>query len=99
MATAQVRIWRPAGEPHVLLMAGRTRSYAIEPRGEYVFGIVEGQPMRSRRGRERRVVRPGELVAWDPVGGARGHHGLERPVVVAPDDRRDGAPRAPRGRR
>ena len=58
MATAQVRIWRPAGEERVLLMAGRTSSYAIEPRGEYVFGIVEGQPMRSRRGRERRLVRP-----------------------------------------
>jgi AraC-like DNA-binding protein len=50
----------------VLLMAGRTSSYAIEPRGEYVFGIVEGQPMRSSRGRERRVVQPGQLVAWDP---------------------------------
>ncbi len=50
----------------MLLMAGRTRRYAIEPRGEYVFGIVEDQAMRSRRGRERRVVQPGQLVAWDP---------------------------------
>ena len=66
MATAQVRIWRPVGEERVLLMAGRTSRYAIEPRGEYVFGIVEGAPMRSRRGRERRVVQPGQLVAWDP---------------------------------
>jgi AraC-like DNA-binding protein len=66
VAGEQVRIWRPAGEEHVLLMAGRTRGYAVEPRGEYVFGIVEGQPMRSRRGRERRVVQPGQLVAWDP---------------------------------
>jgi AraC-like DNA-binding protein len=53
-------------------MAGHTASYAIEPRGEYVFGIVAGQPMRSRRGRERRLVRPGQLVAWDP---AKAHAG------------------------
>ena len=55
-------------------MAGRTTRYAIEPRGEYVFGVVDGQPMRSWRGRERRLVRPGQLVAWDPssahAGGA-----------------------------
>jgi AraC-like DNA-binding protein len=66
VATEQVRIWRPAGEQRVLLMAGRTTRYAIEPRGEFVFGIVEARPMRSRRGRERRVVLPGQLVAWDP---------------------------------
>lgn len=59
-------MWRPAGEDRVLLMAGQTMHYAIEPRGEYVFGVVTGQPMRSRRGRERRVVLPGQLVAWDP---------------------------------
>ena len=66
MATDRVRMWRPADEDRVLLMAGRTTRYAIEPRGEYVFGVVAGQPMRSRRGRERRLVRPGQLVAWDP---------------------------------
>jgi AraC-like DNA-binding protein len=59
-------MWRPADEERVLLMAGQTTHYAIEPRGEYVFGIVAGQPMRSQRGRERRLVRPGQLVAWDP---------------------------------
>jgi AraC-like DNA-binding protein len=66
MDTEQVRMWRPADEDRVLLMAGRTARYAVEPRGEYVFGVVTGQPMRSRRGRERRVVLPGQLVAWDP---------------------------------
>jgi AraC-like DNA-binding protein len=66
MATEQVRMWRPTDEDRVLLMAGQTTRYAIEPRGEYVFGIVAGQPMRSRRGRERRLVLPGQLVAWDP---------------------------------
>jgi hypothetical protein len=49
MATDRVRIWRPADECRVLLMAGQTTHYAIEPRGEYVFGIVAGQAMRSRR--------------------------------------------------
>lgn len=72
MATDDVRMWRPASEDRVLLMAGRTRRYAIEPRGEYVFGVVAGEPMRSRRGRERRLVRPGELVAWDPSGAHAG---------------------------
>lgn len=59
-------MWRPPEADRVLLMAGETARYAIEPRGEYVFGIVTGQPMRARRGRETFVVRPGELVAWDP---------------------------------
>jgi AraC-like DNA-binding protein len=66
MTTEQVRMWRPADEDRVLLMAGQTTRYAIEPRGEYAFGVIAGQTMRSRRGRERRLVRPGELVAWDP---------------------------------
>jgi AraC-like DNA-binding protein len=66
MATGQVRMWRPADEDRVLLMAGQTTRYAIEPRGEYVFGVLVGSPMRARRGGERRLVRPGELVAWDP---------------------------------
>jgi AraC-like DNA-binding protein len=66
MATEQVRIWRPADEDRILLMAGHTTQYAMEPRGDYVFGIVAGQPMRSHRRREQRLVRPGQLVAWDP---------------------------------
>lgn len=66
MATEQVQMWRPADEDRVLLMAGQTTHYVIEPRGEYVFGVVTRQPMRSRRGRERRIVLPGQLVAWDP---------------------------------
>jgi AraC-like DNA-binding protein len=62
--TGDVRLWRPADR--VLLLAGRTSSYAIEPRGEYVFGVVAAGPMRAARGRQRHVVRPGQLVAWDP---------------------------------
>ena len=47
-------------------MKGQTTTYGIEPRGEYVFGVVEEGAMRSRRGRERRLVEAGQLVAWDP---------------------------------
>jgi AraC-like DNA-binding protein len=72
MATEQVRMWRSPDENRVLLMAGQTTQYAIEPRGEYVFGMVMGRPMRSRRGRERRLVQPGQLVAWDPSGAHAG---------------------------
>jgi AraC-like DNA-binding protein len=66
MGTEQVRVWRAAKDDPVLLMAGQTGHYAVEPRGEYVFGIVAGKPMRSRRGREHRLIQPGQLVAWDP---------------------------------
>ncbi len=59
-------MWRPAEEDRVLLMAGHTTRYAMQPRGEYVFGVIAGQPMRSRRGSERRLARPGQLLAWDP---------------------------------
>jgi AraC-like DNA-binding protein len=62
--TDTVRMWRPA--EGVLMLAGRTTGYAIEPRGEYVFGVVTGQSMRASRGRQRHVVRAGQLVAWDP---------------------------------
>jgi AraC-like DNA-binding protein len=79
MATEPVRMWRAPGGERVLLMASRTTQYAMEPRGEYVFGIVGEQPMRSRRGRERRLVRPGQLVAWDPSHAHAGSAVDERP--------------------
>jgi len=66
VATEQVRIWRAPEEDRALLMSGQTTRYRIEPRGEYVFGVVTGRAMRSRRGSERHVVRRGQLVAWDP---------------------------------
>jgi hypothetical protein len=65
-------MWRPADEGRVLLMAGTTTSYAVDPRAEYVFGVVAGQPMRSRRGREHRLIPPGRLVAWDPSNSHKG---------------------------
>jgi AraC-like DNA-binding protein len=72
MEGEQVRMWRPADENRVLLMAGQTTHYGIEPRGGYVFGVVTGQPMQSRRGPDRRMVLPGQLVAWDPSGAHAG---------------------------
>src|SRR6266481_58681 len=66
MVSEQVRMWRSEQEDRVLLMAGQTTHYAVEPRGEYVFGVITAQPMHSRRGAERRLVQPGQLLAWDP---------------------------------
>jgi AraC-like DNA-binding protein len=79
MATEQVRMWRPPGEDRVLLMAGRTTRYAVEPRGEYIVGVVANRPMRSRRGRERRLVCPGQLVVWDPFNPHSGTAVDDRP--------------------
>ena len=62
-----MRIWRAPDESWVLQMAGHSRSYAVEPRGEYVFGIIADAPMRARRGREEYFVPPGQLLAWDPL--------------------------------
>lgn len=59
-------MWRAPGADRVLLMAGRTAHYAVDPRDEYVFGIVLEAPMVARRGSERRLIQPGGLVAWDP---------------------------------
>ena len=61
-----VRIWRAPDESRILVMAGWTRSYAVEPRGEYIFGVTAGAPMRARRGGERHLVPPGQLLAFDP---------------------------------
>ena len=68
--TGTVRLWRPADG--VLMLAGRTTGYAIEPRAEYVFGVVTGQSMHAARGRQRHIVRSGQLVAWDPSGAHSG---------------------------
>jgi AraC-like ligand binding domain len=79
VATEQVRIWRPDDEGRVLLMAGQTTHYAVDPRGEYVFGVVTDESMRSRRGRQTYLVRPGQLVAWDPSAAHTGTAADGRP--------------------
>src|SRR3954468_6915593 len=48
------------GGPPPVRGGGGGSQYAIEPRGEYVFGTVAGQAMRARRGRETHLVRPGQ---------------------------------------
>jgi AraC-like DNA-binding protein len=79
MAVEEVRVWRPPREEGILLMTGETTSYSIEPRGDYIFGVVTGEAMRARRGRETYLVRPGELVAWDPGEPHRGTTARDQP--------------------
>lgn len=67
-----VRIWRPVDDSRVLAMAGRTVGYAVDPRDEYVLGVIADQVMHARRGRERRLARPGQILAWDPSGAHSG---------------------------
>jgi AraC-like DNA-binding protein len=49
-------------------MHGVTTQYRVDPRSEYVIGVASGRSFQATRGRVRRVVRPGELVVWDPSG-------------------------------
>src|SRR5215218_3893396 len=63
-----VHLWRPRSLSGTLAMRGTTSHYAIDPRAEYVFGVVERGAMRARRGRERHRAGPGSVVAWDPSG-------------------------------
>lgn len=65
-------MWRAPVQDGVLLMHGRTTRYQVEPRGEYVFGLVGDEPMDVRRGGLRERVAPGQLVAWDPSAAHRG---------------------------
>jgi AraC-like DNA-binding protein len=86
-----VRVWRAANQPRILLMAGRTCGYTVEPRGEYVFGVITGAPMLARRGRERHRVPPGQLLAWDPSAThtgspADGRSWYARLIVIEADD-------------
>lgn len=80
-------MWRPA--ERVLMLAGRTTGYAIEPRGEYVFGVVAGGLMRAARGGRRYTVRPGQLVAWDASDAHSGESAepwSARLMIVEADD-------------
>jgi AraC-like DNA-binding protein len=47
-------------------MHGTTASYAVDPVGEYVVGVVLAGGMRVRRGREVHRFGPGDVCAWDP---------------------------------
>lgn len=63
-----VKMWRPLGQDGVLLLHGRTRSYRVDPRGEYIFGLVTDSVMDVRRGGFRERVGAGQVVLWDPTG-------------------------------
>jgi AraC-like DNA-binding protein len=60
----QVRVWRADGAG--LLMHGITDTYAVDPVGEHVVGLVLAGGMEVRRGRELHRFGPGDLCAWDP---------------------------------
>lgn len=51
--------------PGVLCMAGTTSSYAVDPVGESVIGIVTAGAMRAHRGGDRYVFRAGQMCVWD----------------------------------
>src|SRR6185437_3360716 len=62
----QVRIWRTSPDSRLVWMRGVTTGYRIDPAGAYVIGIAAGRAYHLRRGRESRIVRPGQLVVLDP---------------------------------
>jgi AraC-like DNA-binding protein len=62
-------MWREDG---LLLMRGRTRGYAVEPRGEYVVGVIEAGHMRATRGRDQWDFRAGDACVWDATAAHRG---------------------------
>jgi len=72
MSIDEVRIWRPAGEGRVICLEGVTSSYAIDPVGECVFGVVLAGTMEARRGGRRYLFGPRDLCAWSPSAGHSG---------------------------
>jgi len=61
-----VRVWRADVGSGAICMHGTTASYAVDPAGEYVIGMVLAGGMEVRRGAERHRFAPGDLCAWDP---------------------------------
>ena len=61
-----VRVWRADVGAGAICMHGTTSSYAVDPVGEYVVGMVLAGGMRVRRGREVHRFAPGDVCAWDP---------------------------------
>jgi len=69
-------------------MHGVTLSYAIDPIGECVFGLLLAGAMEARRGRTRTVFGPGDLCVWSPSGrhSGRAHRGRrwEARLIIVP---------------
>lgn len=79
-----------------------TTGYRIDPAGAYVIGIAAGRAYHLRRGRESRIVRPGQLVVLDPSAAhsgspAEGGAWAGRLLVIEPPDADDGYGMPPRG--
>ena len=73
----EVRAWRVPEYDRILFMHGTTTQYSVAPRGEYVIGVAHRRSFKAARGRRTHVVRPGQLVVWDPSDGHEGSS-LER---------------------
>jgi AraC-like DNA-binding protein len=61
-----VRVWRADVGAGAICMHGTTASYAVDPAGEYVVGMVLAGGMEVRRGNEVHRFGPGDVCAWDP---------------------------------
>jgi AraC-like DNA-binding protein len=61
-----VHVWRADVGRGAICMHGATASYAVDPVGEYVVGVVLAGGMRVRRGHEVHRFAPGDVCAWDP---------------------------------
>ena len=68
---ASVQAWRSRAVPDAVFVKGVTRSYAVDPIAECVLGLITDGAMLARRGRERYILRQGDLALWD----ASGRHG------------------------
>jgi hypothetical protein len=73
-----VRMWRPRDSRRLLMMHGTTSSYAVEPDGAYVVGLIVRGGLRARRGGARHLLHQGDLCVWDPSGCAEVEQVAER---------------------
>lgn len=74
-----VRAWRHDGLPRVIAMDGVVSSYAVDPHGEYVIGVIDQRPACLVRGGRRHVVGPGGLAVLDPSMSHRGQPAADGP--------------------
>lgn len=74
-----VRAWRHEGVPRVIAMDGVVSSYAVEPHGEYVVGVIDRRPACIVRGGQRHVLGPGGLTVLDPSMSHRGQPAADGP--------------------
>ena len=85
-----VRVWRADVGGGAICMHGTTSSYAVDPIGEHVVGIVLAGGMRVRRGREVHRFGPGRRLRLGPLGAPRGAPVALGALGGAPDRARAG---------